>query len=94
MRRLVEALKPRAIYLFGSHAGGRPHAHSDIDVLVVVDDDADVKEQDRRARVSLWEIGVPIDLVVLRQSSVNEWAGVKYSLPYEATQNGTLLYAA
>ena len=40
MRRLVKALRPDEIYLFGSQAQGMPHCHSDLDFLVVVPDDA------------------------------------------------------
>src|SRR2546421_7214034 len=39
VERLVEALEPEAIYVFGSHgshARGTPHADSDIDLLVLV----------------------------------------------------------
>ena len=38
--RIVGALDPEVIYLYGSHAYGHPHADSDVDLLVVVDDSA------------------------------------------------------
>ena len=40
VRRLVEAVSPRAVYLFGSRACGAPTADSDIDIFVIVSDDA------------------------------------------------------
>ena len=38
VRRLVAALQPERIYLYGSHAYGKPHKNSDVDLLVVVAD--------------------------------------------------------
>jgi predicted nucleotidyltransferase len=38
VRRIVTALQPKAIYLYGSHAYGQPHKDSDVDIFVVVDD--------------------------------------------------------
>ena len=38
--RLVKALKPFRIYLFGSRAEGRARPDSDFDLVVVFDDDA------------------------------------------------------
>ncbi|MFH1084597.1 MAG: nucleotidyltransferase domain-containing protein [Chloroflexota bacterium] len=36
VRRIVAALQPEAIYLYGSHAYGQPHQDSDVDLFVVV----------------------------------------------------------
>jgi uncharacterized protein len=36
VRRIVAALQPTTIYLYGSHAYGKPHPDSDVDLLVVV----------------------------------------------------------
>jgi predicted nucleotidyltransferase len=38
VRRIVDALRPEAIYLYGSHAYGQPHDDSDVDLLVIVGD--------------------------------------------------------
>jgi predicted nucleotidyltransferase len=38
VQRLREALSPIAIYFFGSYAYGTPAPHSDIDLLVIVED--------------------------------------------------------
>ena len=39
VRRLVEALHPLRIYLFGSHARGTARADSDVDLLILIDDE-------------------------------------------------------
>src|SRR5438128_7227432 len=36
VRRIVVALQPETIYLYGSHAYGQPHEDSDVDLLVVL----------------------------------------------------------
>jgi predicted nucleotidyltransferase len=95
VRRLVEELQPEEIYLFGSHATGTPHRHSDLDLLVVVSDDAaDRHELVARGYLALYGIRTPIDLVVQCRADIGKWALIKPSLPYEATQKGKRIYAA
>lgn len=95
VRRLVEALQPEEIYLFGSHASGTPHRHSDLDLLVVVPDDAGDRHQlAARGYLALYGIRTPVDLVVQCRADIGKWASVKPSLPYEATQKGKRIYAA
>lgn len=36
VKRMIAALQPEAIYLYGSHAYGEPHEDSDVDFLIVV----------------------------------------------------------
>ena len=36
VRRIVERLRPQRVILFGSHAYGKPHEDSDVDLLVVM----------------------------------------------------------
>ncbi len=40
VEKIVAALDPETIYLYGSHAYGQPHQDSDIDLLVVVRESA------------------------------------------------------
>jgi len=93
--RLVQVLHPQEIYLFGSQATGKTHEHSDLDLLIVVDDDAgDLHELAGRGYIALSYIGLPVDLVFYRRKSMGKWAPVEFSLPYEATHKGKLVYAA
>ena len=95
VRRLVEALRPEEIYVFGSHAHGTPHRHSDLDFSVVVPDDAgDRHELTARGYLALYGVRVPIDLVVQYRADMDKWAPVRFSLPYEATHKGQQVYAA
>lgn len=95
VQRLVEALHPLEIYLFGSHASGKTHAHSDIDLLIVMPDDvANLHYLSGRAYSSLPDRPTPVDLILMRRSDVQKWGPVKFSLAYEATRKGKLLYGA
>ncbi len=93
--RLVQVLHPQKIYVFGSQATGKIHEHSDLDLLIVVDDDAgDLHELAGCGYIALSYIGLPVDLVFYRRKSMEKWAPVKFSLPYEATHKGRLVYGA
>jgi len=61
VRRLVEAVHPKRIILFGSTARGRIRAHSDLDVLVVVSDSLPQKEGWSRAYAGLRRFGLRLE---------------------------------
>lgn len=95
VQRLVEALHPVEVWLFGSQASGKTHRHSDIDLLIVVADEAgDLHEVSVRGQRALPNRSCGIDLVVLRRSDIEKWGPVKFSLAYEATRKGRLVHAA
>jgi len=62
--RIVDAMRPEAIYLFGNRARGDARGDSDYDLLVVVADDA---PQERRSLAVTTRVmrdpGVPLDIV-------------------------------
>lgn len=66
---------PLAVYLFGSHAAGRPHRESDVDVGVLLPWDRYPRSRDRfdaRVELAAWleaELeGLPVDVVVLNDA--------------------------
>jgi uncharacterized protein len=95
VRRLVDALRPERIYLFGSHAGGTPNKDSDLDFLIVVPDGmGDPWELAAQGRSSLWGLRVPVDILVFPRQEMEKWTPVKCSLPYTVIKKGKLLYVA
>lgn len=95
IKRLVEALDPLEIYLFGSHARGAAHCHSDLDILVVVPDGAGGRhELATRGDAALWGLLVPVDIVVFHRSEMDKWVPVRLSLPGTVARRGKRLYVA
>lgn len=93
--RLVRALAPERVYLFGSRARGDAKADSDFDFLIVVaDSDLPGHARDRLALRALRGLGVPVDVIVLTRAELDRKRGVVCSLPATVEREGRLLYAA
>jgi predicted nucleotidyltransferase len=92
-RRLVAALHPERIILFGSHAWGTPHADSDVDLLVILpDSNESPRERALRARQCLRDVPVPKDVLVKTRAEVERGRGVRASLVSEILERGRVLY--
>ncbi|GJQ26404.1 MAG: hypothetical protein HBSAPP02_14360 [Phycisphaerae bacterium] len=94
VRRLVEALSPRAIYLFGSHARGVPRTGSDVDLMVLLESDCISGDDYRKAYAAVRPSGLPIELHFSTQERFNRYADVFGSFQHEIRQKGIRLYAA
>jgi predicted nucleotidyltransferase len=95
VRRLVEAYSPERIYLFGSHARGDAGPDSDLDLLVIVPDDADPRRRrSRLAYEALRGTGVAADVVVWTRDYFTRRQTVPTSLPAEVVREGRLLHVA
>jgi predicted nucleotidyltransferase len=61
-RKVAERFQPECIILFGSYAYGRPHADSDVDLLVVM---PARNQMDQAVRIRLaFQAPFPMDLIV------------------------------
>ena len=95
VRRLVEGLKPDAIYLFGSAARGEMRSDSDYDLLVVVrNSDLPGYKRDQKAFRLLCGVGASKDVIVLTRAEFDKKLSVACSLPATVVREGRLLYAA
>ena len=95
VRRLVDAYRPEAIYLFGSVARGHASDQSDYDLLVVVPDSAPAERRDGAlAYRVLWGVGAPVDAVVCSSRWFHARTHLKASLPGTVLREGRLLHAA
>lgn len=91
--RLVEALAPEQIWIFGSHAWGAPSPESDADVLVIVaDSDVSPARRGARAHRALRGIDAPVDVIVKTRAEVERYRGVPASLVHKVLTEGTLVY--
>lgn len=92
-RRLVQALHPERIILFGSHAWGTPGPDSDLDLLVIVtDSDQPPHKRAQTAYRSLIGLGVPCDVIVQTHAETERLDRVATSLTHKAMAEGRVLH--
>ena len=93
IRRLVDEFHPEAIYLFGSHAWGRPSADSDLDLLVIISRSRQKPVQRAvRAQRSLRGVKAAVDVLVKTRREFDRYTSVKASLEAQIAREGKLLY--
>jgi uncharacterized protein len=93
VQRIVQAMDPEQILLFGSRAWGHPTEDSDIDLLVVVE--TSNQPDYRRAREayrSLRGLALPIEVVVRTQDEMARAAQWPDSLERQALERGRRLH--
>jgi predicted nucleotidyltransferase len=93
VENLVQTLKPRRVYLFGSCASGEPTEESDIDLLVVVPDEAgDKLANTRMAYQATRDLPFPKDIIVDCESVFQKRSKWVSSIEREVLETGILLY--
>jgi predicted nucleotidyltransferase len=68
--RIVEALDPEKIILFGSYAYGEPTPDSDVDLLVIMETEAPPVERSVTVSLLLWPRPFPVDIIVKRPDEI------------------------
>ena len=92
-RRLVGALHPERIILFGSHVWGTPNADSDFDFLVIVaDSELPPHKRAQLAYHSLMGLGVPCDVVVQTHAETERLSKVVTSLTRRVLDQGRVIH--
>ncbi len=94
VRRIVDAVHPLQIILFGSAARGKMGPQSDIDVLVVMPDGIHRGKTSREIYRHLWGLGFAKDIVVVTESDIHEYARNPSLIIKEALEAGQELYHA
>jgi predicted nucleotidyltransferase len=95
VERLIDALQPEQIYVFGSYARGDATADSDVDLFVIVADST--VPAHRRARTAYEAVGphrLPLDILVMPRTEFDRRRVALASLPATVLREGRLLYAA
>lgn len=91
--RIVPALNPEAVYLFGSRARGDFHEDSDYDLLVIVPDDTPKERRSPRyAYASNDGSGIPADIIPCSKTGFERYKDSVGTLAYEANHNGVRIY--
>jgi predicted nucleotidyltransferase len=90
---VVAYFQPRRVILFGSVARGDAGPGSDVDLLVVLDDDAPPEKLTYRAgmeaRRSYKE---PADVIACREDTYRRFSRIVGTLPYAARTEGIIVY--
>jgi len=90
--RLVKAIDPDRIVLFGSRARGDERGDSDLDLLVIKDSDDPPHRRVIPAYRALTGIGVPKDILWRTPNEIRDWAGVENYIATRALREGRVLY--
>lgn len=91
--RLVGALHPDRIFLFGSHVWGTPTPDSDLDFLVIVEDsDLPPHKRAQAAYRSLMGLGVPCDVIVQTRAETERLGKVATSLTRRVLDQGRVIH--
>jgi predicted nucleotidyltransferase len=93
IRSIVATYTPRRIVLFGSTAGGETGPDSDLDLLVVLDDDVPREALHwRKAHDARKGYNGSVDLIPCRESVFNERARVRGSFAGRIREEGVVVY--
>jgi len=92
--RILSATRPKRVILFGSAATGSMTFDSDLDLLVIEDGFTDSREENRRLRSILDDLGVPVDVFVITPERFEETKDVIGGLAYPANKYGKVIYEA
>lgn len=93
IRRIITAVNPKMIIVFGSVARHEARDDSDLDILVVFD-----KVENERAlyaTIARQFIGLklPFDLVIMSYDKLLHYKQNKYSFTHEIVSTGEIVYA-
>lgn len=93
VRRIVDAVKPERIILFGSAVRGEMGPHSDIDLLVVKDCESPLKAMQEIHR-NLWGVGAAVDALVASPARVERYRHSHALVFKPALREGRVIYEA
>ncbi len=91
VRRIVNAVQPQEVVLFGSAARGHLRPDSDFDLLVIKSGNYDPRTLSRYIYAHLFDISTPIDVLVATPEQI---AASQYKLLGRIYAQGRRLYSA
>ena len=93
VKRIISAVDPEKIILFGSHAYGKPKKGSDLDLLVVVKESS-LPRYRRSVPIykALAGILIPKDILVYTEKEIEEWSNVPLAFITTIIRKGKVIY--
>jgi len=90
--RLVAAVDPDKLILFGSRVSGSHRPDSDYDILIVKEEPDPARRRTGPLYHRLRGIPAPVDLLWFTPQEVEEWSGVRQHVVTQAVRNGLVIY--
>ncbi|MBU7006199.1 nucleotidyltransferase domain-containing protein [Phosphitispora fastidiosa] len=93
-RIIVDTVPVEQIFLFGSYAYGTPHDDSDLDIYVVMAENADIREIDAMRLIHKAirdKKTMPVDVVVSKKNKFNQRKSTP-TIERQIVQEGMVLY--
>ncbi|HEX8522220.1 MAG TPA: nucleotidyltransferase domain-containing protein [Tepidisphaeraceae bacterium] len=92
--RILRACQPTRIILFGSAARGEMRENSDLDVMIVLPEGADIPAAEEELYRNMRKFGTDFDLVVVTEGNVQRNGNNPCLVIYAALRDGRELYRA
>lgn len=93
LRSIVAEFAPQRVILFGSRARGDPQPDSDLDLLVVLDDDVPLEKLGAKAvYAARREYHHPVDIIPCRASVLEKRARAQGSFAHIVLRDGITVY--
>ncbi|OGC04668.1 hypothetical protein A2276_01665 [candidate division WOR-1 bacterium RIFOXYA12_FULL_43_27] len=96
VNQVVETIKkivqPDQIYLFGSYVSGKTKENSDLDVCIIKDNVKDKHKELFMVRKELFDIGMPIDMLLLNKGLFHRRKDIWGTVQYEISHKGVKVY--
>lgn len=94
IQRIVEAVNPERVILFGSRARDEADADSDLDLMVIEKQTSGSYEEMIRLRKAVGNVGVGVDILVYSKAEFERRSQVPGTVLYWARREGRILYEA
>jgi len=91
---IIKTVSVEQIFLFGSYANGVPHDDSDLDIYVVMPEDANIREIDAMRlihRAIRDKKTMPVDVIVSKKNKFDERKSTP-SIERQIAREGVVLY--
>lgn len=93
INRIIEAVNPKMIIVFGSVARREANDDSDLDVLVVFEGDVDRKAMYPRIKKLFLGLRLASDIVIMSEDDFNHYKENEFSFTHEIVSTGKVVYA-
>lgn len=90
--RIVNAVRPDKIVLFGSYAYGRPKAESDLDLLIIMNSNLPRYKRAISIYGALAGLLISKDILVYTPEEIEDWSEVHQAFITTAIRKGKVIY--